>query len=165
MNIINVKDNSSSYSPFQLIQIQVGNDILYARPVDFNTDVNLQDGTGKLKDGTYMMPTKFAMTCPKCTQLLEFSPVDIYSVNGKILCVDCQCGLTTKGTRLAGSALLHAVKTINLDIYMAIEAFNNANKKDAKPIHKSAAAMISNIFFDPIETGVLKFDGAVRLGV
>lgn len=80
-------------NPFDLKEVRVGTEVLFARP--FEWDREHADGNGNDKFGNPILPTKFMTTCPKCSQLINFGPKDIFfSTKGleSIACPGCMAG-------------------------------------------------------------------------
>ena len=72
-------------TPFDLIEIKIGDQIVRARPTEW--DKEFEDGDGHAADGTYPVPTKFETACPHCSQMLEFDAGYV-----AIKCKECENG-------------------------------------------------------------------------
>lgn len=83
----------SDNNPYDLKEVRLGTEVLYARPIEW--DREQADGNGNDKFGNPILPIKFESTCPKCAQLISFGPKDIFfSTKGfeSIACTTCSAG-------------------------------------------------------------------------
>lgn len=130
-------------NPYDLLPVTLAGELLRTRPVEFEYDI---------KDGLPIAAIKYHSTCPKCSQLVEFSPDQIkvrpqsdssrqpeYFVQGCEACpVPKDC------------VKLDSEPEINADEIGDIVDFNAFKQKLAA----------SEAFVDPIVAGRLILDGA-----
>lgn len=72
--------------PFDLLEVTWGNEILRARPVRWNKDLN--DSNINLETAEDIFITAYELACPKCGSLCSFEIVDAE--------IMCECGSKTK---------------------------------------------------------------------
>lgn len=72
-------------SPYDMIEVQIGSELVYARPIEWDTDPI--DNEGKINDDEFIMPTKYETTCPNCGNMVHFK-------NGlcSVKCLECKVG-------------------------------------------------------------------------
>lgn len=83
-------------TPYSLKPVFVDGTKVEARPTEWNTPS--ADGFGNDKDGTPIIPSKFMTTCPRCAQMIVFTPNDIFlgkdGSPDNIACGACEAGAT-----------------------------------------------------------------------
>jgi hypothetical protein len=53
------------YNPYDLVQVSINGELLYARPVEFSSDI-VDNNKMTNAFGAIVKPVKIAVTCPKC---------------------------------------------------------------------------------------------------
>lgn len=76
---------------YDLFDVSIGGEIISARPIDWSgTDA----GDGVDSDGISISVLKYHGTCPKCAQLVEFTPDEIVDFGdvAVVICENCGAG-------------------------------------------------------------------------
>ncbi len=143
-------------TPFDLIPVTIAGNKLHPRPVDFEYDE---------KTGEASAAIKYHSTCPKCSQLIEFTPSDVHqrgndsSDNPELFVSGCRECPLPKGCIPALSSYVVGVDyahdpapTYQVDL-ANLELLG-------KPIEANGEA-----FNDPIAGGVMALPNAERVDV
>lgn len=118
--------------PYDLLPVIIAKEKLYTRPIDFTMD-----------DLGATHATKYNSTCPKCSQLIEFTPSDVYQLGKDYYVSGCKdCPVPAGCTKACGEAC--AVK-----------------QPDVTPLITPPSVE----FVDPIESKVMSLDGVVAVNV
>lgn len=79
---------------YELIEIRIKNEDVFARPVAWDREI--YDGFGNDKSGNPVNPTEFQATCPHCGNLVHFASKDIYKDDknkSNVKCFICGAGI------------------------------------------------------------------------
>lgn len=89
--VLKLKNKGKLPSPYDFIEIIIGNERLSVRPVGW-TDADY-DGTGKNIKGEEIIASKWHATCPNCAQLIELDE-SLIGIDDKNLYGACDnCGV------------------------------------------------------------------------
>ena len=78
---------------YGLLNIIIKGQTVAARPIEWDKPDHTGHGQGR--DGVELNPTKYVTTCPHCSQLLMFSPTELYISNNmplNLMCTECGVG-------------------------------------------------------------------------
>lgn len=76
-------------SIYDLLEINVGQETLQARPIEWSGEI--VDGYGNDSDGELVKAIKWMTTCPECADLIEFESKSIFVIDDDkhVICQSC----------------------------------------------------------------------------
>jgi len=113
----------STIPAYELRYICIGNEVVDARPVQWNGKD--YTGQGRDKDGNIVMPTVYCTVCPKCAQQIQFGVDEIRAEEDKerVICSNCQ----------AGTKEMEAIKQTEVDHTKRVEGLKKTIEKAYEP--------------------------------
>lgn len=148
-------------SIYDLLDITVGGEEIAARPIAWS---GVDEGEGLDADGNSITVLKYVSTCPKCAQLMEFTPAEVAKSGDDniVICQTCGAGPSEK-QKADGVTVVHVETT---DTYtfgdnQAVSAAGNEPKPKKEEAVKKEEITIKPTsddcpFQDPVEAGELR---------